>query len=217
MINFIADIFTTTILEVNEFKNSFSPAAFLVIVFTSLHVIALIASSIRCALKKEHISNSVLISVITFKDLIGSLLVLLVYQHIDNNPLDKPFAQNIYLVAALLGFASWKISTYIYKKSHYEFNRFFYVTIGLNLFLASINFLLWLKLVPLDLDKQAPALHNLYSTLNNYTLIAITAVMLWPSVLQYKVFNILNPINLWDKALRLPLKAIRFTRKQRRD
>ncbi|WP_141235480.1 hypothetical protein [Pseudoalteromonas sp. NBT06-2] len=212
MINLIADIFNSTILEVNEFKNYFSPAAFLVIIFTFLHVLALSVSSIRCAFKKERISRTVLIGIITSKDLISSLLFLLVYQHIDNNPQNKTFAQNIYLVAALLGIVSWYIATHIYEKMQYQYCRFFYVVIGLNLFLAVLNFLLWVKLVPLDLDKQAPALHNLYSTLNNYTIIAIATLMLWPPVLQLRIFNTLNPINLWDKTARLPLKIINFAK-----
>lgn len=147
------------------------------------YFIALVSSIYRAHFNRELFTDFLSIAVVCVKYLLTSLLMERVLVYIAETG-NWHSAQNVYLALFAVNILSMYVVYWLHKQLSFKFGPLFFAVIKLTGLVAAAHFLLWLKVVVLDVQETYIFLHYIYSFIVLCASSLLAIAMLFPNVLR---------------------------------
>ncbi len=178
MLDYLAELYNE-FLVVRSTHEVFSWQSVLALAY----FVALVCSIYRAHYNKELFSDFLSISVVCVKYLFTSLLMERVLVYIADSG-NWHSAQNVYLALFAINILSMYVAYWLHNQLSYKFGLLFFAVIKLTSLVAAAHFLLWFKLIVLDVQETFIWLHYIYSFIVLCVSSMLAIAMLFPNILR---------------------------------
>lgn len=158
------------------------------------YFIALVSSIYRAHFNRELFTDFLSIAVVCVKYLLTSLLMERVLVYIADTG-NWHAAQNVYLALFAVNILSMYVVYWLHKQLSFKFGPLFFAVIKLTGLVATAHFLLWFKVIVLDVQETYIFLHYIYSFIVLCASSLLAIAMLFPNFLRTR-FGCIIGLNL---------------------
>jgi hypothetical protein len=154
--------------------------------YAVMFMMAFLASMYKASQRRELFTNFIVIACVCFNFLISAWMVQLAldYASKSNNVAN---AQHIYLGFIILNSLTWSLMYSLHIRFAFVFGELYSAVNRILMLMSLVHFLLWLKLVPMNLQMVYVELHYAYSFIISYLSLALGFIMMFPNTLKTKV------------------------------